>query len=209
MKKRDFLLFCSFVLLFVLFALFQNFSFIQQLPMDGIPRVNEKIKHLQFFRPYFFKEAIGNLETPVGFKSSLPKANERIVFDHKKYFEDMFHESPLYNDLKDIVDFSEDSAGSRDSRPCTSNPSAHENNCYVEYDSMAPSHPGMRFRTNPLRKTASVSYDGDINSQLSYDGGANLEFKKQLTNKSNLKLELKSQDQYGGSSGSVNLDVKW
>jgi len=208
LTKKDVVLFASFTALFILFALFQNFSFVrdfeQELPKNTID-VTEKIKNIRFFRPYLFREAIGNLETPIGFTDSIRKQEGPKIFDEKKYLDNKMKEAPLYKSLKNILDF----RAVDNSQPCVEDPAAKTNNCLMEYNSNSAPTDGpsgsLRFRSNPLRKTASVSYSGSVDSELYYENGVNLELKKQIAPNTNVKIEMKSQDQ----SGQVNIDLRW
>lgn len=211
MKKREVFLFASFVALFVLFAIFQNFSFpakqLQQLTNKDF--FETKIK--KFIPSYAFKDYIGeNIEAPYGYKEEIQRKiaseGEPIVFDHKKVLKDGAKNLPLYRDLRDLIEtsYSENSSG----EPCVDNPTDPQNNCFTEYEGPTEKAGSVKVRANPFRKTASIAVPGEVESYMEYDNdrrAVNVQFRKDLDKDAGLKVELDSEQQ----SGSINIDVRW
>lgn len=209
MKKRDLYLFLSFVALFALFAIYQNFSF----PTKQLQQITKKAlfeKKLQKYVPtYSFHDYIGNIQIPYGYKEEIQRKiagqSEPVIFDDKKYVKEKIEAMPIYKDIKEFIELAEDN--SVDS-PCVNNPAETHNNCFTEYSDDSPKSSSLKVKANPFRQTASVSIPGEIQSVMVYDGdrnSINLQFKKELDKDAGIKFELDSQEQ----SGSINIDVRW
>ncbi|MES2768449.1 MAG: hypothetical protein V4596_04820 [Bdellovibrionota bacterium] len=213
MKKRDIFLFLSFATLFVLFAIFQNFSF----PTKQLQQITNKDffpgKLHKFIPTYAFKNYIGNsedIEAPYGYKEEINRRiasqDAPIIFDDRKFVKDELKALPVYKNIKDMIETS----SSDNTAPCIDNPIEPLNNCFTEYNGEhSKSDSGsLKIKANPLRGTASISVPGDIESKMMYDGdrnSVNVQFKKSLNPDAGLKVELDSEQQ----SGSINIDVRW
>ena len=213
MKRRDFFLFLSFAALFVLFAIFQNFSF----PTKQLQQIGKKEffkEQIQKFVPtYSFNDYIGEyIEAPYGYKEEINRKiasrNELIVFDQKKCLKDGVKTLPIYKDLKSLIDISNADSGPETPSHCVENPIEPQNNCHVEYSGEARKTGSVKVKANFLRQTASISVPGDIESKMMYvrdRKSINMQFKKNIDKDSGVKLELDSQEQ----SGSIKFDVRW
>lgn len=217
MKKREIFLFISFVTLFVLFAIFQNFSF----PNQQLQRLNSKEffqTRLQKFIPtYTFNDYIGkNIEAPYGYKEEINRriasVDDPIVFDYKKTIKSGVNSLPLYHDLRDWIDDVSNPTSNKTSaltnNHCVNNPIDPQNNCHMEYDSETQKTGSVKVRANPFNQTASISVPGEVESYMAYDGdkhSVNVQFRKDLDENAGIKFELDSFEK----SGSVNIDVRW
>lgn len=213
MKKRDVFLFLSFAALFVLFAIFQNFSF----PTKQLDQLSKKAffhQQIKKFVPtYAFNSYIGEIETPYGYKEEIERKiasdGAPIIFDGKKFLKDGVKTLPVYKEIKNIIDInSADDIDAGAGIPCVNNPQEPQNNCRVEYSNPSEKNSSLRVKANPMRQTASISVSGDIESQMIYMAekkSVQLHFKKELSKDSGVKLEINSQDQ----SGTFKYDVRW
>jgi hypothetical protein len=204
MKRRDIFLFLSFVAMFVLFAIFQNFSF----PVKQLKQISKK----EFFRTqlhrfvptYAFNNYIGeNIEAPYGYKEEIERkiasASEPVVFDQKKFIKDGIEGLPVFKDIKSLIEISDSEAD---------DPAPSTNNCSIDQSKNSVKAGHVKVKANPVRQTASISVPGDIESQMMYDGdrkSVNVQFKKTLNKDSGVKLELDSVEQ----SGAIKFDVRW
>jgi hypothetical protein len=201
MKKRDVFLFLSFAALFVLFAIFQNFSF----PTKQLQQISRKdffqTQIRKFVPTYSFNDYIGgNIQAPYGYKEEIDRKiaseGQPVIFDQNKFVREGFKTLPVYTEIKSLIDVSNDAE--------ESNPSP---DCHVE--SSAPQNSeSVKLRANPLRQTASISVPGEIQSQMMYEGdkkSVNVQFKKDLDKNTGVKLELDSVER----SGKVKFDVRW
>lgn len=218
MKRREIFLFISFVALFVLFAVFQNFSF----PAKQLERLNTKEffqNSLHKFIPtYAFNNYIGeNIEAPYGYKEEINRRiaseDDPIVFDYKKIAKDGIKGTPLYRDLRDLIEASSsssssDSSADMTSSPCVDNPMDPQNNCFTEYEGSTQKTGSVKVHANPFRQTASIAVPGDVESYMAYDAdkkAVNVQFRKDLDKDAGIKVELDSLEK----SGSINIDVRW
>jgi hypothetical protein len=205
MKRRDVFLFLSFLTLFVLFAIFQNFSFptsqLQQLSKKEFFRVQ-----LRKFAPtYTFNNYIGeSIEAPYGYKEEIERRiaseGDPVVFDHNKFIKNEFEGMPVYKDIKNFIEISGSESASPEVAPAP--------NCHAEYASDEKKSGPMKLRANPMRQTASLSVPGDIESQMMYDGdrkSMSIQFKKSLDKDAGVKVELDSEEK----SGAIKFDVRW
>ena len=209
MKKRDVFLFISFLTLFVLFAVFQNFSF----PTKQLQNLNKKQffqNQIQKFVPtYTFNSYIGeNIEAPYGYKEEINRKiasqSAPVIFDDRKFIENEFKSLPVYNDIKRFIEISDpDVIPGKEA--CVIDKANVQNNCNVRNSTNPES---MKLRANPLRQTASIYVPGDITSQMMYMGdkkSINVQFRKNLDKDAGVKLELDSHEQ----SGAIKFDVRW
>ncbi len=209
MKKRDFYLFLSFVALFILFAIYQNFSF----PTKQLKALTQKTlfeKRLHKFVPtYSFQDYIGGgIQAPYGYKEEIKRKiasqESPIVFDDKQFVRETLEAMPIYKEIKDFIDV----ASEDHEEACSNNPLEKENNCFTQYNSEASKVNSLKVKANPFRQTASISIPGDIESHMIYNGdrnSVNLQFRKELDRDAGIKFEIDSQEQ----SGSINIDVRW
>lgn len=212
-KRRDIFLFLSFVVLFVLFAIFQNFSF----PTNQLQQITNKEffrgKLYKFVPTYTFKNYIGHnqeIEAPYGYKEEISRriasVDGPVVFDDKKFLKEGIKALPVYKNLKNVIDISDNNESGTH---CINNPIEPQNNCFVEYEGERSKPNSAKFKTNPFRQTASVILPGEtVDSKMLYDmdrNSVNVQFTKSLDKDTGLKLELDSQEQ----SGTINIDVRW
>lgn len=215
MKKRDVFLFLSFAALFVLFAIFQNFSF----PIGQLQQLNGKkffdTKLHKFIPGYAFKNYIGQtIEAPYGYKEEISRRiaseGQPVIFDDKKFIKEELKSLPVYRNLKDLIDV-DNNTPSEAGTNCVDNPVESQNNCFTEYEpgsSSSEKTGSVKVKTNPLRQTASINVSGEIESKMMYDherNSVNVQFKKGLGSDSDLKVELDSEKK----SGIINIDVRW
>ncbi len=207
------------MILFVLFAIFQNFSFPNK-HLDNLTNKNFYKKNLHKFVPtYSFKNSIGGgVEVPYGYKEEIQRkiasANQRIIFDRKKFLKEGAEALPIYKDIQDFIkDVASSDEPSASDEACVATSVESSGACIVrqnyhainEHDDESGS---IKVRANPLRQTASISVPGEIYSQLNYDADSNrvnVQFRTNISDDAGVRLELDSLDQ----SGKINIDLSW
>lgn len=219
MKKRDLFLLASFVLLFLLFAMFQNFSFPNK-HLHNLTNKNFYKKNLHKFVPnyYFNKDNIGGgVEVPHGYKEDIQRriasADSQIIFDRKRFIQEAIEGIPLYNDIQDLISdvaFAEEPGDV--TSECVASSAEAQGVCVRSYSSLAhkeaTEEDTIKFRANPLRQTASISFPGEIYSQVNYDGDNNrvsVQFSTNISRDAGVRVELDTLDQ----SGKINIDLNW
>ncbi len=208
MVKRQFILFLSFLGLFILFVFFQNFSFLK------INNINTHDIKKRFIPEYYLYDSIGTLALPSGFKEQarLQSPDRRVVFDDKKYLKDTLQSSAVYRTFKDYIETTREDFISEESSPEAKS---------LAFENTSPRAPAsetdeesfvqnIKVKANPGRKEASVHVASvnDISTNLNYcaeDQNISIKVKRQLGTDAQVQLKMDSKDQ----SSSFLWSLSW